>query len=113
MKPDNTQETIYVGLDTGLPPYLPYPRFLLKMDISQTAKLLYALLLDRTTLSQRNGWQDDQGRTFIVYPIAEIAEMLDTLPCVCEVLYGCRKLHCAIPYYKTSEKHTVCKTPCD
>ena len=55
MKPDNTQETIYVGLDTGLPPYLPYPRFLLKMDISQTAKLLYALLLDRTTLSQRNG----------------------------------------------------------
>ena len=67
MKPDNTQETIYVGLDTGLPPYLPYPRFLLKMDISQTAKLLYALLLDRTTLSQRNGWQDDQGRTFIVY----------------------------------------------
>ena len=51
MKPDNTQETIYVGLDTGLPPYLPYPRFLLKMDISQTAKLLYALLLDRTTLS--------------------------------------------------------------
>ena len=44
MKPDNTQETIYVGLDTGLPPYLPYPRFLLKMDISQTAKLLYALL---------------------------------------------------------------------
>ena len=32
--------------------------------------------------------------------------------CVCEVLYGCRKLHCAIPYYKTSEKHTVCKTPC-
>ena len=77
MKPDNTQETIYVGLDTGLPPYLPYPRFLLKMDISQTAKLLYALLLDRTTLSQRNGWQDDQGRTFIVYPIAEIAEMLE------------------------------------
>ena len=77
MKPDNTRETIYVGLDTGLPPYLPYPRFLLKMDISQTAKLLYALLLDRTTLSQRNGWQDDNGRTFIVYPIAEIAEMLD------------------------------------
>lgn len=77
MKPDNTQETIYVGLDTGLPPYLPYPRFLLKMDISQTAKLLYALLLDRTTLSQRNGWQDDQGRTFIVYPIVEIAEILD------------------------------------
>ena len=89
MKPDNTQETIYVGLDTGLPPYLPYPRFLLKMDISQTAKLLYALLLDRTTLSQRNGWQDNQGRTFIVYPIAEIAEtetggIFRSQPPVCE-----------------------------
>ena len=30
--------------DTKLPAYLPYPRFLLKMEISQTAKLLYALL---------------------------------------------------------------------
>lgn len=77
VKPEETQETVYVGIDTGLPPYLPYPRFLLKMDISQTAKLLYALLLDRTTLSQRNGWQDGEGRTFIVYPVAEIADMLD------------------------------------
>lgn len=77
MKPEEAQENLYVGIDTGLPPYLPYPRFLLKMDMSQTAKLLYALLLDRTTLSQKNGWQDSEGRTFIVYPVAEIAEMLD------------------------------------
>ena len=62
---------------TELPAYLPYPRFLLKMEISQTAKLLYSLLLDRSTLSQKNGWQDSEGRTYIVYPIAEIAEMLD------------------------------------
>lgn len=41
--------------ETELPAYLPYPRFLLKMDISHTAKLLYALLLDRSTLSQKNG----------------------------------------------------------
>ena len=34
-------------------------------------------LLDRSTLSQKNGWQDSEGRTYIVYPIAEIAEMLD------------------------------------
>jgi len=27
-------------------------------------------------------------------------------------IYDEKKLHCAIPYYKTSEKHTVCKTPC-
>ena len=35
----------------------------------QTAKLLYALLLDRSTLSQKNGWQDGEGRIFIVYPV--------------------------------------------
>ena len=67
----------YIRADTTLPAYLPYPRFLLKMEISQTAKLLYALLLDRSTLSQKNGWQDGEGRIFIVYPVAEIAEMLD------------------------------------
>ena len=67
----------YIRADTRLPAYLPYPRFLLKMEISQTAKLLYALLLDRSTLSQKNGWQDGEGRIFIVYPVAEIAEMLD------------------------------------
>ena len=77
VKPEDKQEAVYVETDTDLPPYLPYPRFLLKMDLSQTAKLLYALLLDRTTLSQKNGCQDGEGRTFIVYPIAEIAEMPD------------------------------------
>ena len=67
--------------ETELPAYLPYPRFLLKMDISHTAKLLYALLLDRSTLSQKNGWQDSGwqdsgGRIYIVYPIAEMAEVM-------------------------------------
>ena len=39
--------------DTPLPLFLPYPRFLLKMEISQTAKLLYSLLLDRSTLTEK------------------------------------------------------------
>ena len=69
--------TEYITADTIIPPFFPYPRFLLKMDLSQTAKLLYALLLDRTTLSLKNGWQDSGGRTYIIYPIAEIAEILD------------------------------------
>ena len=63
--------------ETELPAYLPYPRFLLETDLSHTARELYALLLDRSTLSQKNGWQDSEGRIYIVYPIAEIAEMLD------------------------------------
>ena len=62
-----------------MPPsrYIPYPYFLLKMDISYTARLLYALFLDRSALSQKNGWTDNEGRVFIVYPITEIAEILD------------------------------------
>ena len=80
-KPTRTQggATIadYIMADTPLPIYLPYPRFLLKMEISQTAKLLYSLLLDRSTLSQKNKWQDDEGRIYIFYPVADIAEILD------------------------------------
>ena len=69
--------TDYITADTAMPQFLPYPCFLLKMDLSYTARLLYALLLDRTTLSQKNGWQDSEGRTYIVYPITEIVEILD------------------------------------
>ena len=63
--------------DTRLPPYLPYPRFLLQTDLTQTAKLLYALLLDRATLSQANGWLDESGRIYLVFPIEKIAAALD------------------------------------
>ena len=47
------------------------------VSYTHLARELYALLLDRSTLSQKNGWQDSEGRIYIVYPIAEIAEMLD------------------------------------
>ena len=67
----------YMTVKTIIPSYIPYPRFILKMDLSHTARLLYALLLDRSTLSQKNGWTDSEGRVYIVYPIAEIAEILD------------------------------------
>ncbi len=42
-------------------------RFLLKMDLSQTAKLLYSLLLTVPTLTEER-LQDSEGRTYIVYP---------------------------------------------
>ena len=62
---------------TKLPPYLPYPRFLLGMDLTHTAKLLYALLLDRANLSRANDWVDEQGRTYLIFPIEKISEALD------------------------------------
>ena len=45
----------YMKTDTKLLPYLPYPRFLLGAVLTQTAKVLYAVLLDRSNLSRANG----------------------------------------------------------
>lgn len=59
-----------------LPQYLPYARFLLDTDLSHTAKLLYTLLLDRATLSQKNNWVDSQGRIYVVYPLSNLAKDL-------------------------------------
>ena len=69
--------TEYMNLQTRLPPYLPFARFLLKADLSMTAKIVYSLLLDRMTLSQKSGWADENGRSFIFYPIERIAEDID------------------------------------
>ena len=63
-------------MDGKLPPYMAYPRFLLGMELSETAKLVYVLLLDRARLSRRNGWVDGQGRVFLYYPIVEIADAI-------------------------------------
>jgi len=69
--------TEYMNLQTKLPPYLPFARFLLKADLSMTAKIVYSLLLDRMTLSQKSGWADEKGRSYILYPIERIAEDID------------------------------------
>jgi DNA-binding MarR family transcriptional regulator len=67
----------FLKKDTALPPYLMYPRFLLESDLSDTAKLLYVVLLDRARLSQENvGWTDGEGRVFVYYTIAELAKTI-------------------------------------
>ena len=70
----------YMKTDTKLLPYLPFPRFLLGADLTQTAKVLYAVLLDRSNLSRANGWTDDNGQIYIVFPIVEIANAIDRSP---------------------------------
>ncbi|MBQ9695806.1 MAG: replication initiator protein A [Oscillospiraceae bacterium] len=44
--------------------------------LSNDAKLLYSLLLDRTRLSLRNGWQDAEGHIYIHFKNAEIQQVL-------------------------------------
>ena len=53
-----------------------YARFLLDTDLSHTAKLLYTLLLDRATLSQKNNWIDTQGHIYVIYPLSHLAKDL-------------------------------------
>ena len=66
----------YLTVTTPLPQYLPYARFLLSADLTHTAKLLYTLLLDRATLSQKNNWVDAKGRVYVLYPIIHLAKDL-------------------------------------
>lgn len=40
--------------------------------ISAEAKVLYGLLLDRMSLSARNGWLDEEGRVYIIFSIDDI-----------------------------------------
>lgn len=46
-------------------------------DISNNAKLLYGLMLDRMSLSARSGWFDEENRVFIKYAIKSIMEDLN------------------------------------
>ena len=52
---------------------LPWLHPRLQADLTQTAMLL----LDRATLSQANGWLDEGGRIYLVFPIEKIAAALD------------------------------------
>ena len=45
-------------------------------SVSVEAKVLYGLLLDRMSLSIRNGWLDDDGRVYIYFTLEEAIEFL-------------------------------------
>lgn len=47
------------------------------MGLSIDAKLLYAIFLDRVSLSIKNGWVDENGRVFIYYSVINICEILN------------------------------------
>lgn len=70
----NKEPTSYITVNTRLPRYLPYPRFLLRAKLSQAAKQVYMMLFDRTTLSIKNGWMDEDGNIYIFYAVEHIAQ---------------------------------------
>ena len=45
-------------------------------SLSTDAKTLYGILLDRMSLSVKNGWLDEQGRVFIIFTIEDVKRAL-------------------------------------
>ena len=56
---------------------MPLPRFILRGEYSINAKLLYALLLGRTQLSQKSGWVSEDENVYVIYTIRQMANDLN------------------------------------
>ena len=78
----------YYGAEAEQFSFYRVPRLLIKderfKDLSSDAKLLYGLMLDRMSLSIKNGWFDDENRAYIHYTVENIMEDL-----------GCARATCA------------------
>lgn len=77
----NTHFDYFRGEESTQYQFYSLPKALMKdprfKGLSNDAKLLYTLMLDRMSLSARNGWHDRQGRVFIYFPLNEIQETLN------------------------------------
>ena len=63
---DEAEQFIYFRIPRQL---ITDPHF---KHLSTDAKLLYGMLLDRMSLSVKNGWYDEDGRVYIYYTVEEI-----------------------------------------
>ena len=63
--------TQFITSESPIPAHMAFPSFLLTMsELSDSAKIIYCVLLCRAQLSQkRDGFTDEHGRIFIYYPI--------------------------------------------
>ena len=70
----------YYGIEADQFSFYRVPRLLIKDErfkgLSSDAKLLYGLMLDRMSLSMKNGWLDDENRAYIIYTVDAIMEDL-------------------------------------
>lgn len=69
--------TEYLTAESQIIPYMAFPRFLLEMNLPETAKIIYVLLLDRARMSLRKpGWVDEDGQLFVYYSVSDLAKDL-------------------------------------
>ena len=75
------KDRIYHISDVLNEEYLKFPLGLLAepkyRDMSLEAKMIYSLLLNRLTLSQRNGWINDNGEVYLIYTREDAADTLN------------------------------------
>ena len=68
----------YIGSQAEQFSFIRIPKLLLLnpefRGLSIQAKMLYAVLLDRMSLSVKNHWMDDQDRVYIIYQVEEIVQ---------------------------------------
>ena len=66
----------YYGIEAEQFSFYRVPRILIKdkkfKNLSSDAKLLYGLMLDRMSLSMKNGWLDADNRVYIYYTTENI-----------------------------------------
>lgn len=74
--PEAILSDYFYGDEAGQFQYFRIPRQLITnpkfKHLSTDAKLLYGMLLDRMSLSEKNEWYDDNGRVYIYYTVDEI-----------------------------------------
>ena len=66
----------YYGTEVEQVSFYKLPKFLMKEEslkgLSNDAKLLYAFMLDRMSLSRKNEWFDEENRVYIIYTLEHI-----------------------------------------
>ena len=74
------QFAYYYGIEAEQFAFYRVPRLLIKdkrfRNLSSDAKLLYGLMLDRMSLSMKNGWLDKKNRVYLFFTVQEIQESL-------------------------------------
>ena len=69
------KKTEFWRSNTSLKNYMAYPKFLLATDISETAKMIYVLLLERVRQPVGgNAQADENGNVYILYPIEQLVQ---------------------------------------
>lgn len=70
----------FLGMEADQYTFYRIPKFLFTEEYFKTvsceAKVLYGLMLDRMSLSRKNGWLDEEDRVYIVFQVEEISEFM-------------------------------------